>query len=199
MSYTRYNLRMSVRRSYHDLYETASTASTGSLTPSPKRAPRKAAKKQQQYNTSSAHLGRRSYRANAEPQQDLYATPTWAVSKMVTYILAHVIKNKVIWEPCHGNGRITDVLRAAGYKVIATDLYTLPEHRNFMEWEPTEHWDILVTNHPTATKISGWSVLTPSVSPGCTSTLWRRCQWSQSTPPSASAKTPYRCGWSPPR
>jgi hypothetical protein len=93
-------------------------------------------------------MGRRSFTSNAEPEQDLYETPSWAVEKMVNIILESVPRTMVIWEPCHGNGRITNALRSAGFTVIFTDFYTLPEKHDFMEWEPEEPWDILVTNPP---------------------------------------------------
>lgn len=92
--------------------------------------------------------GRRSYVAGTEPEQDLYETPKWAVEKMISIILSSTSRDLIIWEACHGNGRITDSLREAGFKVIATDFFTLPEKRDFLTWQPDEPWDILITNPP---------------------------------------------------
>jgi len=72
-------------------------------------------------------MGRRSFVVNAEAVQDLYETPTYAVEKLIVEALRDAIPaGSVIWEPCHGNGRISDTLAAAGYSVIKTDLFTLP-------------------------------------------------------------------------
>jgi hypothetical protein len=51
-------------------------------------------------------------------RDDCYDTPTVAVPPL----MYNVRLLPVIWEPACGKGNIVEVLRAAGHKVIATDL-----------------------------------------------------------------------------
>jgi len=79
--------------------------------------------------------GRRSHVANAEPEQDLYETPTWDVEKMAIFILKKMGKlpsTTRVWEPCAGNGRISATLTEMGYGVVASGLFTLEEKRDFL-------------------------------------------------------------------
>lgn len=56
----------------------------------------------------------------ARRKYDFYPTPTAATKVLIAY---HGFFGKcVVFEPCHGDGAITDVLRAAGATVITSDI-----------------------------------------------------------------------------
>lgn len=54
-------------------------------------------------------------------------------------------KDWTIWEPAAGNGNLVNDFRANGYKVIGTDLKT---GNDFLMYEPSEHYDCIITNPP---------------------------------------------------
>ena len=84
-------------------------------------------------------------------KDDLYETPAVAVEALLRYeSLPHHI-----WEPACGPGAIASVLRAAGHRVLATDLvnYESPDQnawgRDFlMEFESPTGVQAIVTNPP---------------------------------------------------
>jgi hypothetical protein len=86
----------------------------------------------------------------SERKEDLYETPPEAVHALlkVERLPTH------LWEPCAGRGAIVDVLRGAGYVVLASDLtdYGDPTHfpgRDFlMEWKIPDKCECIVTNPP---------------------------------------------------
>ena len=74
---------------------------------------------------------------------DVYETPPAAVQALVRVesLPRH------IWEPCCGSGRISDTLRAHGYRVTASDL--VGDRIDFlMEWLAPEGVGAIVTNPP---------------------------------------------------
>jgi hypothetical protein len=50
--------------------------------------------------------------------RDFYATPVWVTEAL----LRHVRFRGSIWEPCCGDGAMSTVLAAHGYKVVSTDI-----------------------------------------------------------------------------
>ena len=89
------------------------------------------------------HLG---HRVGATHRQgnDLYETPPELVEAILPHIPASV---RTIWECCHGNGAISSILEERGYNVIKTDLFTLPEHTDFLTAQMPE-CDMILTNPP---------------------------------------------------
>lgn len=86
----------------------------------------------------------------AERGDDCYETPSEAVHALLQIERLP----RFLWEPACGPGRIVDVLRAAGHKVIGSDLvdYGNPTHfygRDFLlEWKAPERCEGIVTNPP---------------------------------------------------
>ena len=66
--------------------------------------------------------------------------------KAVFHIL-EPFKGQVIYDPCCGNGAMTDVLNEEGHTTIGTDLFTLPAHTNFLTDE-LPAFDFLFMNPP---------------------------------------------------
>lgn len=86
----------------------------------------------------------------AERGDDLYETPTEATLALLrAEKLPHYL-----WEPAAGRGAIVEVLRTAGYTVLASDLvdYGCPTHftrRDFlMELKAPERCEAIITNPP---------------------------------------------------
>ena len=75
--------------------------------------------------------------------QDLYETPRSCLVLLAP--LLETLQSKVFFEPCHGNGAMTDFAEAMGIEVIRRDLYTLPEKHDFLT-SPQPDYDILFTN-----------------------------------------------------
>jgi hypothetical protein len=85
---------------------------------------------------------------NRKVCEDFFETPRSSIEPVLKYIPAHV---KTVWEPTHGGGAITNVLRERGYRVIASDLYPKTDgcaRLDFLTDEPDEPWDMLVFNPP---------------------------------------------------
>jgi hypothetical protein len=58
---------------------------------------------------------------------------------------------KVIWEPTHGNGAISNILITLGYTVIKTDMYPKTEDTiqfDFLNDTPTFYFDCIIFNPP---------------------------------------------------
>ena len=80
------------------------------------------------------------------PRNDEYYTPTNAVRIIAPYIP----KDAVIWECTdYGSSKITEHFRELGHKVINTHL---KDDKNFLNYEPEEHYDIIITNPPYSIK-----------------------------------------------
>ena len=83
-------------------------------------------------------------------KDDLYETPTCAVEALLR---VERLAQK-LWEPAAGRGRIVDVLRAHGHRVIGSDLvdYGRPDifaRRDFlMERKAPDGCEAIVTNPP---------------------------------------------------
>lgn len=78
---------------------------------------------------------------------DEWKTPAYAVRPLLKYIG----KDKVIWCPfdIESKSEFVKVFREAGYKVICSHIST---GQDFFEFEPNEHWDIIVSNPPFTNK-----------------------------------------------
>jgi hypothetical protein len=92
---------------------------------------------------------------NNDNLQDLYETMERDVIPLLKLIKQHMPQcfitddNNSIFEPCCGNGAISNVFKILGYKVIERDLYTRTPAFNFLEdGAPEEHFDFLITNPP---------------------------------------------------
>lgn len=78
-----------------------------------------------------------------EKFDDLY-TPAYAVRPLLKYIP----KGITVWECCDfGGSEITRLLKEHGCKVISTGI-----EENFFEYEPSEDFDMIVTNPPYSLK-----------------------------------------------
>lgn len=82
----------------------------------------------------------------AKTDSDLCYTPYYAVNP----ILEFIPKDKVIWCPFDEDwSAFYNTFIEHGYKVIRSSLV---EGQDFFEYEPEEHWDILVSNPPFSKK-----------------------------------------------
>src|SRR5690242_16289401 len=59
------------------------------------------------------------YGPDGRPLGDFYATPPIAIEKL----LEHENFHEDCWEPCCGDGAISDILIARGFNVYSSDLY----------------------------------------------------------------------------
>jgi len=74
---------------------------------------------------------------------DLY-TPSYAITPLLKYIP----KGITIWECTDfGKSEITRLLKEHGCKVISTD-----KKENFLEYLPSQHFDMIITNPPYSLK-----------------------------------------------
>ena len=64
-------------------------------------------------------------------QRDLYTTHPHTVDPLLAVLKSRVKEGALIWEPCLGLGSITEVLEAAGYEVVGSDLFTPNEGGGF--------------------------------------------------------------------
>ncbi len=80
------------------------------------------------------------------PKNDEIMTPEYAVKILLPYINPEWI----CWESCDcGNSNITKLLRENGNTVLVSHL---KDNQNFFEYEPEEHYDIIITNPPYSIK-----------------------------------------------
>ena len=80
------------------------------------------------------------------PKNDEVYTPPYAIYPIVPYI----DKDWVIWEPTDfGGSEYTRIFREEGYKVITSHI---KDNQNFFEYEPSEPYDIIITNPPYSLK-----------------------------------------------
>lgn len=84
----------------------------------------------------------KSEHGTSNKESDETYTPYYAVEPLLKYIP----KNKVIWCPCDEEwSAYYQTFKENGYKVIRSSLV---EGQDFFEYEPDEHYDIIVTNPP---------------------------------------------------
>lgn len=80
------------------------------------------------------------------PKNDEVFTPDYAIKPLLKYIN----KDWVVWEPTDfGGSRITELLRENGNKVLTSHI---KDNQNFFEYEPEEHYEIIITNPPYSLK-----------------------------------------------
>jgi hypothetical protein len=82
------------------------------------------------------------------PDKDLYPTPPWPTEALVEHI---EVAGKRIWEPACGRGDMAETLRAAGARILATDIEYPRLQRLFDFTSPMPDWerpDGIVTNPP---------------------------------------------------
>ncbi len=69
-------------------------------------------------------------------------TPAYAVQP----ILKFIPKNAVVWSPFDkDHSEFVKQIRDAGHTVIASHI---ANGEDFFDWEPSEHWDIIISNPP---------------------------------------------------
>lgn len=69
-------------------------------------------------------------------------TPTYAVKPILEYIP----DDAVIWCPFdHSHSEFVKLIRTSGHKVIASHI---DNGQDFFEYEPKDHWDIIISNPP---------------------------------------------------
>ena len=79
-----------------------------------------------------------------KPKFDDIYTPDYAIIPLLKYIP----KGITVWECTdYGASEITRLLKEHGCKVISTD-----KKENFFEYEPKEHFDMIITNPPYSLK-----------------------------------------------
>jgi len=82
-------------------------------------------------------------------EQDLFETPASMLSLLDGTIAGLVGRGLCrAYEPCHGNGAITEYLKSKGMDVTIADLYTLPTKTNFLTDPIPTDIDVIITNPP---------------------------------------------------
>jgi hypothetical protein len=76
---------------------------------------------------------------------DDFQTPPEAVLPLLPYLPP----DWTIWECASGKGKLAQVLRRGGFKVIATDKR---DGKDFLAWQPDEDWHCVMTNPPYSQK-----------------------------------------------
>src|SRR6516162_3210429 len=95
--------------------------------------------------TIKLHYNRRQ----VDEGPDFYPTPAWATKAL----LRHVKFQGSIWEPCCGEGDMSEVLIKAGYKVFSSDKYDrgYGRRQDFLSLTDSyKPFDNIVTNPPFA-------------------------------------------------
>lgn len=72
---------------------------------------------------------------------DDFQTPPEAI----TPILKYIPKEWTVWECAAGKGNLVKAFNQNGYRVISSDILT---GENFCLWEPSEKYDVIITNPP---------------------------------------------------
>ena len=92
-------------------------------------------------------MSKRAPRGEATTE-DFYCMPPWVVEALLPFILT----GSRIWEPTHGAGSISDVLRAAGHTVHASDKFVKPNYPcrelDFLTQTIPDDYDWVVFNPP---------------------------------------------------
>lgn len=84
--------------------------------------------------------------AKTDKVSDEVYTPAYAVKPIVKYIKS----NDIIWCPFDTeNSEFVKLIRENGNKVIATHIDT---GNNFFDYEPEEHYDVIISNPPFSIK-----------------------------------------------
>jgi hypothetical protein len=78
--------------------------------------------------------------------RDFYPTPPWATAALLEVI---DVRGKDIWEPACGDGRISEVLKAAGARVFSTDI----EDRGYTAFDGT--FDFVSGKNPPISQFDG--------------------------------------------
>ena len=102
--------------------------------------------------TDSGQKTRPKFQKSSHPphtEQDLFETPASMLS-LLDGTIAGLIERGLCraYEPCHGNGAITDYLKCKGMDVTTADLYTLPDKTNFLTDPIPTGIDVIITNPP---------------------------------------------------
>ena len=96
--------------------------------------------------TAMAQASRSRFnRSTPSNEQDLFETPRSCVELLRPRLDKFKRDGLVMFEPCHGNGAITNYLEEMGLEVITRDLYTMEEPHDYLKAEDPQY-DILITN-----------------------------------------------------
>ncbi len=73
--------------------------------------------------------------SNQKIAPDQYWTLPHSIDPLMDFLDVHLDKDTtLIWEPCFGEGGIANPLKAAGFQVVCTDLYTMDEKLSFVDF-----------------------------------------------------------------
>ena len=83
---------------------------------------------------------------NASVFDELYTPP-----EVTKALIKHLPSSfKTVWCPCDtSDSNIVKELKGSGYKVIASHI---KDGKDFLEWEPSENYDCIITNPPYSSK-----------------------------------------------
>ena len=103
------------------------------------------------------HTRNQTIQVNSEDSanlQDLYETmerDVLPLVKLIKQLMPPCLitdDNNSVFEPCCGNGAISNVFKILGYKTIERDLYTREDKHDFLQDPFPEEFDFIVTNPP---------------------------------------------------
>ncbi len=106
---------------------------------------------------STTQPSRPSYNNNKLPyDQDLFETDPKILTCVETRLIEEFdnLDQLVVFEPCAGNGKISNFFKGKVNKVIERDIKTLPEKHDFIkDPDPEESFDLVITNPPFSIKL----------------------------------------------
>ena len=76
---------------------------------------------------------------------DDFQTPASALNILLSYLQ----RDWTVWECAQGEGYLSEALREKGFRVIGTDIH---EGYDFLNFQPAEEFDVIVTNPPYSLK-----------------------------------------------
>jgi len=93
--------------------------------------------------------------AKTDKASDEVYTPAYAVKPLLKYLdmYYHPEHKTVIWCPFDkDDSEYVKIFRSENYKVIASHIDDVGVNHNFFEYEPSEHYDFIISNPPFSIK-----------------------------------------------
>ena len=81
-------------------------------------------------------------------ETDLFETSEELLQLLEDYLPNIKHEKLTVFEPCHGNGAITNFLEGRGINVVARDKYTMDESHDFLTEPIPSGVDVIITNPP---------------------------------------------------
>ena len=91
--------------------------------------------------------------AKTDKASDEVYTPAYAVKPLLKYISVYFDDDCTIWCPFDTqDSEYIKIFKKEGYNVIATHIDDKEENHNFFEYEPSQSYDLIISNPPFSLK-----------------------------------------------